>query len=297
MIRRYFLAAQRNALRLSGSLALFFSLAAGAAIHQKLDSPLPENAPDVSVPAWLGGPDLSDALGQYGIARGSTKARIVASWLEQVEQDPAIARRIPGGVHGLEQVFLDEAKREALMSSGLARLTPTERLTYVKLFAHLLDELVPVNCFGLVDINAVMNQITLAQMSDADAELYLRLIYKVLASSASDAPVRLPTRQQYSAAVDTLSSEVVVELDADPVDLDRYLSYTTHPEVLTPSDVCWTTRVTLHALERMPETERDFILMPAIVDSDAASLASPDGTNPAMAPIPSRGAPAGPATP
>ncbi|WP_233853587.1 hypothetical protein [Paraburkholderia sp. HD33-4] len=236
-------------------------------------------------------------MGQYGIARDSTKARIVAAWLEKVEQDPAIERRIPGGVRGLEEVFLDETKREALMSSGLARLTPADRLTYVKLFAHLLDEFVPVNCFGLVDINAVMNRITLAQMSDVDAELYLRLIYKVLVSGESGIPVRLPTPQQYSAAVDVLSSEIVIELDADPVNLDRYHSYTAHPELSTPSDVCWTTRVTLHAIERMPERERDFILMPAIMDTDAASLASPDGTNPNMTPFPSRGARAGPTIP
>ncbi|RZF25672.1 hypothetical protein EVC45_32160 [Paraburkholderia sp. UYCP14C] len=251
----------------------------------------------MSSSAWFGGPDLSDALDQFGIARGSTKAGIVASWLKKIEQDPAVAQRIPGGVRELEQMFLDEGKREALMSSGLARLTPADRLTYLQLFTHLLDEFVPVNCFGLVDINEVMNRITLAQMSDADAELYLRLIYKVLVSSASGGPVRLPTRQQYSEAVEVLSSKIVIELDADPVNLDRYQSYSAHPESSTPSDVCWTTRVTLHAIERMPEPERDFILMPAIMNSDAASLASPDGTNPAMTPLPWRGGRVEPAMP
>ncbi|MFP4894878.1 hypothetical protein [Paraburkholderia sp. EG304] len=289
MIRRYFRAAQRNALRFSGSLTLIVSLAAGAAIHQNLDNPLPDNAPTMFAPSRLGGPDMSDALNQYGIARGSTKARIVAAWLQNVENDPAIERRIPGGVHALEQMFVDEGKREAVMSSGLARLAPEDRLTYLQLFTHLLDEFVPVNCFGLVDINAAMSRITLAQMSDADAELYLRLVYKVLVSSASGVPVSLPTPQQYSAAVDVLSSEIVIELDADPVNLDRYQSYSAHPESSTPSDVCWTTRVTLHAIERMPEPERDFILMPAIMNIDATSLAIPDGTNPAMTPLPARG--------
>ncbi|MFP4896571.1 hypothetical protein [Paraburkholderia sp. EG304] len=194
-------------------------------------------------------------------------------------------------------MFVDEGKREAVMSSGLARLAPEDRLTYLQLFTHLLDEFVPVNCFGLVDINAAMNRIALAQMSDAEAELYLQLIYKVLVSSASSVPVGLPTRQQYSAAVYVLSSEIVIELDANPVNLDRYQSYTSHPELSTPSDICRTTRVTLHAIERMPEPERDFILMLAIVDSDAASLASPESTKPAMTPLPSRGGRAGPAIP
>ncbi|MEI6003031.1 hypothetical protein H3V53_39910 [Paraburkholderia bengalensis] len=103
-------------------------------------------------------------------------------------------------------------------------------------------------------------------------------------SSVSDAPVRLPKREQYAGASDELSREVVMELDADPVNLDRYQLYTTYPASATPSDVCWVTRVTLHAMEKMPEMERDFILMPAIID--AASSVMSDDARPAQAPLP-----------
>ena len=280
-------------LRLAGSLTLLLSLAAGAAVHQKLDIQVPGEPPNVLAPSRPDAPDLNNILGQDGIAPGSTKARIVAAWLEKLRQDPAIERRIPGGVGGLEQMFLDEQKREALMSSGLARLTPGDRLIFLKLFTRLLDELVPVNCFGLFDISAVMNHITIAQMSDADAELYLGLIYKVLVSSASDMPVRLPTSRQYAGAVEVLSHEIFIELDADPVNIDLYGLYAEHPELATPSDVCWMTRVTLHAIERMPEKERDFIMMPAVTDSDAASIARPDGASPVVAPLPSWTRPSG----
>ncbi|MBP0593388.1 hypothetical protein J8I87_27570 [Paraburkholderia sp. LEh10] len=287
MIRQFTQAAQRNLPWLAGSVALLLSLSASAAIHQDFGDRLPDNPPNVEAPSKpeMGG--LDDMLSQQGVAEGSEKARILIAWLEKVVNNPVIERRIPGGARALDAIFLDEGKREALMSSGLARLTPADRLLYLQLFTRLLDELVPVNCFGLVDISAVMNRITIAQMSDADAEQYLQLLYKVLVSSASDVTERLPTPEQYAAAMETLSREIVIELDADPVNLDRYQLYTTHPASATPSDVCWMTRVTLHAIEKMPETERDIVLMAAITTPDATSLARPDETNPEHVPLPS----------
>lgn len=285
MIRRFLVTAERNALRLVVSLVLLFSVTASAAIHQDLHADSPDNPPAVQAPSIPGEAGLADVMSQYGIAQGSERAQMLAAWFEKVLHDPVIKQRIPGGAHALEQIFIDEGKREAVMSSGLARLTPADRLLYLQLFTRLLDELVPVNCFGLVDINAAMNHITIDQMSAADAELYLRLLFKVLKSSGSAAPVGMPTAQQYSAAVEALSREIVVELDADPVNLDRYHLYTTHPELATPSDVCWLTRVTLHAIERMPEAERDFVLVPAITDPDAASAGNAAEANPARVPL------------
>jgi len=293
VIRGIFAIAKRNRPWLAGWLIFLLSLTANAAIHQVLHSDPPENRSTMTAPAKLSSARLDEMLSQNGIARDSEKARMLSTWIDMVLHDPIIAKRIPGGARALKQVFLDEGKREALMSSGLARLTPSDRLLYLQLFTRLLDELVPVNCFGLVDITAAMNRITIAEMSDADAGLYLRLIYKVLVNSASEVPTRLPTLQEYSIAIEELSRAIVIELDADSVNLERYALYTAHPSAATPSDVCWLTRVTLHAIAKMPETERDFILLPAVTNPDAGSLANPVEAKPAQAPLPSWGKPPG----
>ncbi|SEJ83586.1 hypothetical protein SAMN05192539_10202 [Paraburkholderia diazotrophica] len=293
MIRGIFVTAKGSRHWLAGWLAFLLSLTANAAIHQVLHADLFEDPSTVMAPAKLGSARLNEMLSQSGIARDSEKARMLATWIDMVLHDPVIARRIPGGARALEQVFLDEGRREALMSSGLARLTPADRLLYLQLFTRLLDQLVPVNCFGLVDITAAMSRITIAEMSDADAGLYLLLLYKVLANSESEAPARLPTPQEYTIAIEALSRAIVIELDADPVNLDRYALYTAHLSAATPSDVCWLTRVTLHAIAKMPETERDFILLPAITDPDAGTLANPVEARPAQAPLPSWGRPRG----
>jgi hypothetical protein len=292
VIGSVFRSTQKRTPCLTGGLAVLLSSTAGAAVHHDFHSLAPDNPATLSAPA--SGPEataLNKVLRQYGIEQGSNKARILSAWFDKVSHDPIIAARIPGGAGGLERVLLDADKREALMSTGLARLTVQDRLLYLQLFTRLLDELVPVNCFGLVDVIAVMNRITVAVMSDADAQIYLGLLYKVLVSSVSEMPERSLTPRQYTAAVDSLSRAIVIELDADPVDLDRYHFYTTHSLAATPSDVCWMTRVTLHAIARMPEGERDLFLLSIFTDSKAASHASPVDAEPAKAPLPSSTAP------
>jgi len=223
-------------------------------------------------------------LSQNGITPDSAKAHMLTTWFEMVMHDPRIARRVGGEPASLERLFVDEGRREALMSSGLARLTPQERLLYLQLFTRLLDEFVPVNCFGLVDMNAVMNHITIGQMSDADMALYLQLLYRVLVSSTSDAAVRLPTPQEYAGAMEELSRAIVIELDADTASLERYGTYALRPSTTTPSDVCWMTRVTLHAIAKMPETERDIVLLTAITASQVGAFRNPAEKKPAHSP-------------
>jgi hypothetical protein len=283
--------AEMNILRLAASLALLFSLTASAAVHRDLRTMPPDNPASGSTPSMPGDAGLDNVLHEYGIERGSEKAGILAAWFDKISHDPVIARSLPGGVGALDRVFLDADQRDAVISRGIAHLSAADRLLYLQLFTRLFDELVPVNCFGLVDIVAVMNRITIAQMSNADAELYLRLLYKVLVSSASDRPLRSPPPQQYSEAVDALSRAVVIELEGDPFDLDQYQFYTTHPSAATPSDICWLTRVTLHAIGRLPRSQRDIFLLPALTNPNAASPMSPGDASPAGRPPPASARP------
>lgn len=288
MILRFLTLTRRQRLLALAWLAILLSSHVSAAVHHVPSAgPFDVGAATIA-PSMRRGASLDDVLGQNGIVPGSEKARVLAEWVDTIVRDPIIAARVPGGMHALFQVFVDESKREAMMSSGLARLAPNERLDYLKLFTRLLDELVPVNCFGLVDMHAVMNRITFSQMSDADAALYLRLLYRVLLSSASDIAVRLPTQAEYDSAVEELSRAIVIELDADPASMDRYQLYMIHPSAATPADACWTTRVTLHAIARMSETARDFVLLPAISGATMEPLKGPSEDTPAQAPLPLR---------
>ncbi|WP_246279205.1 hypothetical protein [Paraburkholderia ultramafica] len=247
---------------------------ASAAIHRDLDSlALPADA-TAAASADAGPGDLGSVFSSYGIDPDSNKARIVVAWVEKIRQDPLIAVGIPGGAQRVAQIFLDPAAREELMASGLARLAPADRFRYVQLLTKLLDEQVPVNCFGLLDMRAVMTRVSLREMSESDVEQYFSLLHQVLVSEASHAPITEPTPQQYAAAERQFTRAVITELQGDQADVDRFAFYSSHPSQATPLDVCWATRVALHAIIAMPDPERDHVLFQTIVPHDGSDASS-----------------------
>lgn len=250
--------------------ALTAATLVSAAIRYDPDTAPPPGATEVieSV-AESGQANLEQLLQKYGIDPGSNKARIILAWVEKIQRDPVIASDVPGRARHVGQIFLDPRSREQFMSNGIAHLAPSDRLQYVKLLTRFLDELVPVNCFGLDDMRAVMNRVSLRDMSDADVDQYFGLLYKVLVNDASNAPVPTPTPQQTAAAERQLTRTLIAELRGDEVNIERFAFYASNPTLATPSDVCWTTRVTLHAIIAMPEPERDVVLLRTMAPRDA----------------------------
>ncbi|MFC0400022.1 hypothetical protein [Paraburkholderia rhizosphaerae] len=204
---------------------------------------------------------------EQGIEPDSNKAQIVRAWINKIRQDPIIAAAVPGGAKGIGRLFLDTQTRESLLLNGLVRLSAADRLSYVQLLSKFLDELVPVDCFGLLNMNDVMSRISLREMSDSDVAQYFNLLSKVLVSDAVDAPIVLPTREQYTAAKQQFADALFVQLSGDQSDITRFQHYSAHPAQATPSDACWVTRVTMHAILSMPDPGRDYILLISILQS------------------------------
>jgi hypothetical protein len=260
---------------------------ANAAMHRDTSDFATQMDPTMALPVAPGLPGYDGLLRQYGVEPGSEKAQTVLKWVGRIRNDPIIARNLPGGADSVGEVFLDPAKRQILMSDGIARLDAADRLQYVQLISRMLDELVPVNCYGLSDMSAVMMRVRLQDMSDADVDQYLGLLYKVVARYASGAPIQMPTGDQSTAGEAQLSRGIGAQLQGDPDSLDRYAYYASHPSEAAPADICWMTRVTMHAIIAMPDPERDYVLLPSIRDRDDAAAAQgnrlPDKAQPASA--------------
>lgn len=209
-------------------------------------------------------------LREYGIEPRSERAQTILKWVNKIKSDPAIAANLPDGAASIGDVFVDPQKRQIVMADGLARLDTADRRQYVELVTRLLDELVPVNCYGMSDMSAVMTRVRLQDMSTTDVDLYFGLLYKVVARFASGAPIQTPTREQSDAGQARLSEGIVEELRGDPESVNRYAYYAAHPREVTPADACWMTRVTMHAIVAMPDPEHDYVLLPTISDRDNA---------------------------
>jgi hypothetical protein len=224
---------------------------------------------------------------EQGIEPGSSKAHIIRTWVEKILRNPAIASAAGGGAQGISRVFLDPGARKNAMSNGLARLSAADRLRYMKLLTRLLDELVPVNCFGEVDMAVVMNRITLREMSEADLRQYFELLYKVLTGDARNVPIVLPTPQQFALAQQQLSRALFIQLRGNESDFARYQAHSTNPAQATPADACWATRVTLHAIISMRDPERDFILLESVLQGSAPTERPAGGQSTSPSGIPS----------
>jgi hypothetical protein len=247
---------------------------ASSAVHEHLPE-VPNPVPPSLQPKQP--PSSTDfVLRQNGIEPGSEKARILLEWFERIRRNPAIQRRIPGGVEALHQVLSDTNRRDSLMRNGLVRLSASDRLRYLKIYTRIVDNLVPVNCFGMSDMGDVLDRIALGAMDAADVAEYLDLLYKVIVSSTSTAPVRTPTLRQYKLAEAKLTQALMLVMGRDQHQIDRYQFYALHPFAATPADMCWATRVTLHAIGAMPDPYRDYILLPAITGSGYTAPAHDD---------------------
>ena len=270
------------------TVALVTATLASAAIRREPDAgpPLPPDPVSATAATQGGQNELENMFRRHGIDPDSNKAHIILAWVEKIRRDPVIATGTPGGAQQVGQIFLDPKAREDFMSNGLAHLAPADRLKYVKLLTKFLDELVPVNCFGLADMSAVMNRVSLREMSDSDVDQYFSLLYKVMVNDASKAPIPVPTPQQYAAAERQLTRTLIAELQGDQMNIERFAFYASNPALATPSDVCWTTRVTLHAIIKMSDPERDLVLLRTMAPHGAQStppagqLGTPEKANP-----------------
>jgi hypothetical protein len=259
---------------------LIFALAAttwaSAAIRRDTDFSAPPAAEDsAAAPAPREGRiNLDRLFVEHGIAPDSNKARIIVTWMDKILRDPVIAARIPGGPEQIEQIFVDPKARETFMAQGLAHLQPSDRLAYMQLLTRFFDELVPVNCFGQSSMSEVMSRVSLLDMKEPDVDQYFNLLYRVLAHDTASRPAPIPTQQENIAAERAFSHSVIAELRGDQVDIDRFVMYASNPASATPSDICWATRVTLHAILAMPAPERDVVLLRTNVAEDRRNVPS-----------------------
>jgi hypothetical protein len=265
------------------SLALLATTFAGAAIRYTPNDVSPQSDSAVSIDSEQNYYRL--LFREQGIDPNSNKAQIVRRWVDKIRHDPAIEANM-SGPEGVNRIFLDSGARQSFMSNGVAHLAPADRLDYILLLAKFLDELVPVNCFGLVDMGAVMNRVSLRDMPDPDTDRYFALLYKILVNNRQD-PVVLPSLQQFAHSQLQFSRALLVELHGDQDNIARFQTYAANPALATPADACWATRVTLHAIIAMPDPGRDVMLLHTVTragqqaDAPAADDPTPASSQPA----------------
>lgn len=201
------------------------------------------------------------ALSETGVEQETIKARIVEAWFYRLRADPAVAVAVPGGVAGLEARLRDDAARERLIRSGIARLTPPDRLAYFTLLAKYMGRVARGNCQGIASVQDIADRISIGSMSDADTAEYFSLLYRVVIRSLLAAPLTLPTPMAYERALRHLDDAVNAALAGDPLAVARLARVTNGGPGASMADVCWASAVLMRSTAAMSGPDRDALLL------------------------------------
>ncbi|SAL60671.1 hypothetical protein AWB73_06746 [Caballeronia turbans] len=191
-----------------------------------------------------------------GVDPSSDKGRLILAWIARIDGDPVVI----GNIQRVSKLFVTSSARAELMADGLERMLPALRLEYVALVTKILDTLVPVDCFGLNDMSAVIDRVPLSAMADADIDEYFRILLAGLRAADADTAPERPTPQRFAQAEASLKLSLLRELGYTPADVARYAAYSANPQGANPRDACWAMRVTMHAILGMPDSERDVVV-------------------------------------
>lgn len=210
----------------------------------------------VVAPAWQTSPQT-----EPGAEQETTRARIVEAWFYRLRADPAVAVAVPGGAAGLEARLRDDAARERLIRSGIARLTPQERLAYFTLLVKYIGRAARGDCRGIASVQDIAGRISIGSMSDADTAEYFSLLYRVVIRSLLGAPLTLPTSVAYERALRHLDEAVNAALAGDSPAVARLARVTNGAPGATMADICWASAVLMRSTAALSGPDRDALLL------------------------------------
>ncbi|WP_321908434.1 hypothetical protein [Paraburkholderia sp. J11-2] len=233
----------------------------------------------VVAPAEPTSPQSAPGLSEAGVEQETIKARIVEAWFYRLRADPAVAVAVPGGVAGLEARLRDDAARERLIRSGIARLTPPDRLAYFTLLAKYMSRVARGNCQGIASVQDIADRISIGSMSDADTAEYFSLLYRVVIRSVLAAPLTLPAPAAYESALRHLDDAVNAALAGDPLAVARLERVTNGGPGATMADICWASAVLMRSTAAMSGPDRDALLLYMLGEGAAVRTPARDSTH------------------
>jgi hypothetical protein len=216
------------------------------------------------------------------VAPDSIKGRIVDAWFDRLRADPAVAIAVPGGAAGLDAVQRDDAARDRLIKSGIARLAPEDRLAYFMLLSKYIGKVVRSDCRDVASMQDIVDRVSVSSMSDADAAQYFSLLRRIVIGSLLAAPASLPTRLELGMALRHLDDAVNAELAGDPqaeARMTRMMSGARGDSMASMADVCWASAILMQSVAAMGGPDRDALLLYMLDADDPAPTQATDAAH------------------
>lgn len=238
---------------------------AASDVHQ---TPLPASVVNslsplgAALPFEMGRPIDTTALTRFGVPAGSSKAKILTDWAQQVATDPDIKN------YFLTTNTDPAAARTVAMShalgmlDGMRRISQEDREQMIGMTTRALDN-APPDCGGTKNLQAITSRyLSLETESDEELHAQLHAIFNLLKQATRNTPppqITAAQRLQGQLALSTSISDALKQ-DASETD-DLGLLMSGRQAELSPVAWCRAIRFYRDALNKTPQPARDWVTL------------------------------------
>jgi TonB family protein len=250
-------------------------------------APLPP--PAASAQSATSAPSLDQAiqaamLQKWGIAPDSARAALIKRWGERMRDDPDVSRFFGNGPNHANVLLLSPPVRNAFFIEGVLRLSPEDRSKLTELTLTALNN-APPDCGGVKSTALIMSgNAQLATMSDADAEAFFSITFKILKQSALQTPLAQVTEEQRAQSLNALGNTLKDMLKNDVDGTRAIASAAVDPAGISAGAWCKSMRVYYQALLNTPQPYRDWAIVASNSDAKAKLGLLPQSSTPGAVP-------------
>ena len=239
--------------------------------------PSPATGPSLlssALPFQPGKPlDAVELASHYGIPADSSKAKLLADWVQKLTADPDIQRYYLSSDSNPATAGPAALARALGVLDGMARVSQEDREQLLGLTTRALNN-APADCGGLKNLQLITSRyLSMATESDAELQAQLQAMFNLIKQSTQTTPLPQVTPGQRLRGQLALSASIANALDRDPSEADDLGLLTSGRQAeLSPEAWCKAMRLYRQAFDKTPQPAREWVTL-AELDSSRRSAA------------------------
>ncbi|WP_241495839.1 energy transducer TonB [Paraburkholderia monticola] len=217
--------------------------------------------------------DAAELANHYGIPADSSKAKLLADWVQKLTADPDIQRYYLSSDNDPATAGPAALARALGVLDGMARISQEDREQLLGLTTRALNN-APPDCGGLRNLQMITSRyLSMATESDAELQAQLQAMFNLIKQSTQTTPLPQVTPGQRLRGQLALSASIADALNRDPSEADDLGLLTSGRQAeLSPEAWCKAMRLYRQAFDKTPQPAREWVTL-AELDSSRRSAA------------------------
>lgn len=218
-----------------------------------------------ALPFEIGKPVDTASLARFGIAPGSSKAKILMDWAHKVVSDPDIKTYFSAAGTSPAAAGTFALSHVLDLLDGMQRISQEDREQLIGLTTRALDN-APADCGGTRNLQVIASRyLPLGTESNDELQAQLHAMFDLLKQSTQNAPPPQITAAQRLQGQLALSASIDDALKRDSSETDDLgLLMSGRQAELSPEAWCRATRFYRSAVDKTPQPARDWVMLAEI---------------------------------